>query len=282
MRTFLIPVLLVALAAPMSASAQDAAPAPAPAPRRVVQPAPPPTAPASPAAAPAPAASPPPQAAPLPPPAPAAPAPPAASEPQGYPTAPPPQSAPLPPPPEGYQYQYATPHGPAYPAAYPEHRAAVQSELNEVDTRLRELSAERKQVSLVAPIALMGAGFGTALVSGVIALTGFAVAEGIENDDWWDRDYDRDDVDWNDDGRINGSDERAARNTARVFTGFAIVGIGVGIGGSVLLSKRLKERRVNGPEIHDLKERRRDLKRELRYGASVMPDHAALSVSGRF
>jgi hypothetical protein len=154
----------------------------------------------------------------------------------------------------------------------------VRGELEEVDDRLLELQEERAQVSIGGPIAMTAAGFGTAMVAGLISITGFAVAEGIEDDDW----DDDGDWDWDDDGDIDDSDERMARNTGRVFAGFAVVGVGVGIAGSVLLSKRLAERKRNGPEIKDLKERRRDLRRELRYGANVAPNTAQLSISGRF
>lgn len=185
-----------------------------------------------------------------------------------------PEAAPLPPP--GYAYESAPPG--TYPTFDPARRNQIYGELNLVDERLRELQLERSRVSLGGPIAMLATGYGIALVSAAVALASFATAEAIENDDWWDRD----EADWNDDGWIDEDDERAARNTARVFTGLAAVGLGVGIGGTVLLSKRLAERRVHAPEIHDLKERRRDLRRELRYGANLAPDSATVSVSGRF
>ncbi len=260
MRTLVLSTLIVALW-PWSVHAQTA---PAAAPRQVA--APPASAPVvAPAVTPqAPVA---PVAASVPPPAvelPAAGAPPAAT--------------PLPPPPEGYQYG---PPPPNYPYPYdPQRQHQLRGELEDVDDRLLELQEERSQVSIGGPIAMTAAGFGTALIAGLISITGFAVAEGIEDDEVW-QNQDGD-WDWDDDGDIDDSDERIARNTGRVFSAISVVGVGVGIAGAVLLSRRLKERKASSPEIRNLKERRRDLRRELRYGASVAPSMAQLSISGQF
>jgi hypothetical protein len=182
----------------------------------------------------------------------------------------------LPPPPPGYVYAQVVGAPPAPAAA--ERREQIYGELQRVDGRLRELGAQRHKVGIGGPIALMASGYGVALVSGLVALVSLATAETIEHQDWWDEDH----ADFNNDGTVNHHDERAARNTARAFTGLAVVGLGMGIGGTVWFSKRMSERRAHGPEIHSLKERRRDLRRELRYGAMIAPDHAELTLRTRF
>ena len=182
----------------------------------------------------------------------------------------------LPPPPPGYVYARVADAPPLPPVA--ERREQIYGELQRVDGRLRELGAQRHKVSLGGPIAMMAIGYGATLVSSLVALASLGTAEAIEHEDWWDEN----DADFNDDGTINHRDERAARNTARAFAGVAVMSLGLGIGGTVWFSKRMSERRTNAPEIHDLKERRRDLRRELRYGAMIAPDHAQLTLRTQF
>jgi hypothetical protein len=288
MRTLVLTSLLVTLMAGLAEA--QAAPAQAPqTPQRVIAPkkpkaadpaaapaaAPAPEAPAAPAVAPAPAAAPapapaqaePPVAAPLP-------------APEGAPLEPAPEYQLAPPgaePPPAYGYGYPPPS--YYDPHYAARRHVLYSELNQVDGRLREIRSERP--SVVGPIAMMASGYGVALFSSVIALGSFVAAEAIEHDDFDDWD-DVDDADINGDDEIDADDERAARNTARVFTGFAALGLGVGIGGTVLFAKRMQERKVHKPEVHDLKMRRKEIRRELKYGANVTPAQAQVTVGGRF
>jgi hypothetical protein len=257
MRKILLGTLLASCLLPLLAQAQ-ATPAPAPAKPRQVQ--------AAPAPAPAPVLAPPAPAAPSAAPLPAAPS--------AAPAVAPPTA--LPPPPPGYVY---APAPGAPPVRFdPVRRSEIYGELNQVDGRLRELGHERRKVSLAGPIALMAGGYGLALISSFVALASLATAETIEHRDWGDEE----DADWNDDGAINRRDERGARNAARVFAGLAAVGVGTGIGGSVWFAKRMNERRLHSPEIRDLKERRRDLRRELRYGAMLSPERAELTVATSF
>jgi len=234
--------------APVAAPETTAAPPPAPAPAPEAPPA------ATPAPAPAPAAV-----------APAAP----------YPAGPgsPPEitgpEAPLPPPPPGYMYM-------PVPPGYERHKAR-ELELERINTRLYALEAERSHYSIAGPIAMMATGYGTALLFGLVAGSSFAGAEAIQHKDAWDDDYD-----FNDDGYITKADERAARRTARVSTVVASIGLGVGVGGTVLFAKRMAKRRVYAPEIRDLKLQRRNLVRSLRYGANVGSGQLQLSLSGRF
>ena len=198
----------------------------------------------------------------------------------GPPTAPQPAQANpptvLPAPPPGYVY---APAPGAPPVAFdPQRRQQIYGELERVDNRLKELGAERHKVSITGPIVLMATGYGFALLSSFVALASWATAESIEHDDYWDYD----DADFNNDGRVNHHDEHAARTTARVFTGLAAVGLATGIGGTMWFSKRLAARRLHAPEIHELKERRHDLRRELQYGAMLAPDRAGLTLRTQF
>jgi hypothetical protein len=246
----LVASLAQAQAAP-AASAPPVPPAPAAAP--VTPPAPaavPPPAEPAPAVAPAPTpAAPPVEAAPPPPPA--------------YPVAPPPP---------GYVYAPA-------PGAVDPQRVAAATELQGIDSRLDLLQSERAQHSIGGPIAMMTAGYASALFCTVVALASFATAEDIADGNYrsWDSDYDL-----NDDDRVNGQDERQARNMGRVFTAFTAVGLGFGIGGTVLLAKRSHKRNEHKAEIVTLKQRRRELIRSLRYGANVGSDQLNLAVTGRF
>lgn len=155
-----------------------------------------------------------------------------------------------------------------------------RTELDAVNQRLYVLQRERSQYGIGGPIAMTAVGYGGALLFSLVAVTGLATAEAIENNDV-DRD-DFEDFDSNDDGRLDERDERDARRVARVAAGFAAVSLGLGIGGTVLLVKRLAKRREHAPEIRDLRERRRELLRSVSYGANLGPSELTLSLSGRF
>jgi hypothetical protein len=170
------------------------------------------------------------------------------------------------------------------PAQLPDPRQAeISTELQQVDARLDQLQHERAQLPIVGPVVMLAVGYGTAAVSSIVAIAMFAGAEEIEDGSYLhDGDWDDDDLDVDNDGRIDGDDERSLRNTARVFTAFAGVGLGFGIAGSVLLAKRNQKRNVHKGEITELKQRRRELVRSLRYGAQLNADRLDLSVAGRF
>jgi hypothetical protein len=161
-------------------------------------------------------------------------------------------------------------------------QVALSSELERVDSRLGLLQSERAQHPIAGPVVMMAVGYGTALVSSVFAIAAFAAAEDIEHRRFREYDWDYDDYDFDDNGVVNRQDERSARNFARVMTGFAGVGLGFGVAGSVLLAKRNRERNVHKREIVELKQRRRELVRSLRYGAQLNSERLDLAVSGRF
>jgi len=182
-----------------------------------------------------------------------------------------PSPAPAPAPP-AYVYSPLPPRVPATP------RDRV--ELERVNERLYALQRERSQYGIGGPIAMTAAGYGSFLLFSLVALTSLGVAEAIESDDVRRRDFD--DFDSNDDGTLDSRDERDARRVARGSAVFAAAGLGVGIGGTVFLVKRIAKRRVYAPEIRDLRLRRRELMRSVRYGANVGPGGLQLSLSGRF
>lgn len=68
-----------------------------------------------------------------------------------------------------------------------------------------------------------------------------------------------------------------------MLLGLSAVGLGVGIGGSLWLRQRLRQRGVYKPEVRSLKLRRKELLRDLRYSAGVDASGSPrLSIRGRF
>jgi len=166
---------------------------------------------------------------------------PAAAE--AEPTAPPapPAVVVLPPPPPGFTYA-PVPNG--SPSG-----AGVDTELAQIDARLHELQLQRAQYGIGGPIAMMGVGFGGALAFGYVAFLSWLVTS-------------VDDID--------GSEPSASElRGPRILLGFAVLGVGVGIGGSILLGRQLRGRGQFKPEIRELKLRKRELSRELRYSARM-------------
>ena len=150
------------------------------------------------------------------------------------------------------------------------------AELRAIDIELGQLEAERRKAGIMGPIAMTAAGFGSAVGLSALAISAFAVAENIADGDL---DYD---YDLNDDGFVDERDEDRARTVARIAAGVGSVGLAAGIGGTVWLARRLAKRSQYSPDIRGLRERRRELLYELRYGANLDADSMALTVSGRF
>lgn len=197
------------------------------------------------------------------------------------PAQPAPAPAPYAPPPV-QAYPYAQPAYPYPPPVDPAQRHAVLGELANVDAQIASVQAARARHGLGGPIAMMATGYGTALVLSIVSLVQWSIAEDIEHQRFFDSEYDYDDYDLNDDGVINNEDEDRARRGARTLGMLSIVGIGVGVGGSVFLARRLAARRKFNPELEGLRTRRLQLLRHLQYGGALGANGMQLSLSGRF
>lgn len=210
--------------------------------------------------------------------------------------APPPAPIPQQPPPVQYAQpapgQYAQPLAPpppgyAYPAPQdPAQRAAVLAELSQVDGRLYALQLERSSHRIVGPIITMGGGFGAAVLFGMVGLIKWGVAEDIKRGDYptlYDSSTEFDSTyDLNGDGVVDGEDEGRARRTARVTGTLSIIGVGVGIVGSVWLAKQLAKRRQLTPELQNLRGRKQELLRNLQYGGGYSQNGLQLTLGGTF
>ncbi len=120
---------------------------------------------------------------------------------------------------------------------------------------------------------MMSVGYGGALLFGVTAIAAWGAAVEIE------RGLDDNDPDYDEFRR---SDVDRARNVSRVVGAMAALPLALGIAGSVMLTKRLEERRRFGPELRSLSSRKRAIQRELRYGLDVRPRAAGLTLSASF
>jgi hypothetical protein len=156
----------------------------------------------------------------------------------------------------------------------------ASAELWQVDRDIWELRHEVGRERILAPLVLLVAGYGTALVGMAAAGATFVLAEDVQHWDVGDRWRDRLDV--NDDGSIDSDDEQAFRRMARSFAVIGGVGTVIGIVGTVLLANRLREQRAYAPEMRSLKQRRRELRRQLEYGGNLSPATVTLSLRGRF
>jgi hypothetical protein len=120
-------------------------------------------------------------------------------------------------------------------------------------------------------------------VGGITALASYGAAENIEHGDLRPgNDGDGDDLDFNEDGRINHEDEDAFRRTARISTGVAAAGLVFGIIGTSRLAHRKRARSLRASEVKDLTERRDNLRSQLSFGSTLAPGQVGLSVQGRY
>lgn len=167
----------------------------------------------------------------------------------------------------------------AVTAAEAEEKREITKKLTLLDSRLEALDSKRSDGALAAPIALMTSGYATGLAALAVSMGSFIMAQQVKDAD---ADENRKRYDVNGDDRVDGDDEARFRNIARGMGALSAVGIGAGIAGTVLLSKRLQERRRFDPEVRSLQRQRRELRRELNYSANASPYGAGLSLTGRF
>lgn len=153
-------------------------------------------------------------------------------------------------------------------------------ELSQIDGRLWELRHEARHKHWLAPTVLVVAGYGTALVGLTAAVVTFGFAEEIRHRELDDRVQDRLDV--NNDGRVDRDDEQSFRSMARTFTAVGGIGMAIGIVGSVLLAKTLREPAGDAREVRGLKQRRRELLRQMEYTGDLAGGRLSLTLRGRF
>jgi hypothetical protein len=158
----------------------------------------------------------------------------------------------------------------------------VLGELASVDARIASVAAARARHGLGGPIAMTASGCGTALVFSTVALIQWSIANDIEDGRFYEDGYDRDNYDLNGDGFIDEHDERRARRGARTLGALSILGLGVGVGGSVFLARRMAARRKFSPELDSLRARRGELLHHLQYGGALSRDALRFTLSGRF
>lgn len=173
----------------------------------------------------------------------------------------------------------------AAPTELPSERSQeLTTQLQAVDDRLFTIERGRREPRIAGPIVMMASGYGVAFVSGLVALASFTSAEDIEHGNYgtysnhhhW-RSYDI-----NDDGVVDHRDERQYRRIARGLSALSLVSLGVGIGGTVLFTNRMQERRREPPELRALRKQRRELLRQLEYGANLTRGGTQLSLKVRF
>jgi hypothetical protein len=187
----------------------------------------------------------------------------------------------LPPPPNGYMYMPVPMQGqtPSLSLAPPDvaRRDQIYAQLQQTEARLAQL--KQNKIGVGGPITMIVLGFGTTVVSGLIGLGQFAQAERIQHGDYDPR-YDGGELDYNDDGKINGHDASEFRQNARIAGVVAGVGLLFGIIGSVRLSTKKEERRKQAFEIRSLTHQRDNLRTQLGLGAA--PGYYTVNVQGNF
>jgi hypothetical protein len=195
---------------------------------------------------------------------------------------PPPTTVTLPAPPPGYFY-LPVPHNqlqvPQTQGPTLDHRQRDQlyEELNQVNLRIDHL--KRQRISVGGPIALMVIGYTTTLIASSVALGFLSSAEDIENGYAWDDDRN---LDLNDDGFVDATDEQRFRRAARISAIVAGAGLGFGLLNTIRLASRVGDRRKQRAELRALEGQRGNLRRQLDFGAAGWSNGMQLQLNGRF
>jgi hypothetical protein len=158
-------------------------------------------------------------------------------------------------------------------------RDQLYDQLDRTEMRLEDM--EREPPSLGGSITMMVIGYGTMVVSSMVALAAFSSAEDIQNHPW-NSDKDALYYDVNDDKKVDQHDEKHFRNVAYGFTAAAGVGLLMGIASTVRFSTRMTERTAWRNERASLKSQRARLRRELDYGVNVTAQQVQLGVQGHY
>lgn len=195
-----------------------------------------------------------------------------------------PPSYSLPPLPPGYVYmpvpiqQQTQVAPPAAAVADGARREQLYEELRRTDLRLSEL--QRQHIGVGGPITLMVLGYGTTMVSGLVALSSYNAADRIKRGNY-SYEYD-DELDVNNDGAINYRDSRKLRRMGRIALGVGAASLFVGISATVRLAKRRAERSKRAQELRSLTAERDGLRRQLDFGPALGAGHVGVRFQGRY
>ncbi|MDB4973396.1 MAG: hypothetical protein JWN48_1737 [Myxococcaceae bacterium] len=185
----------------------------------------------------------------------------------------------LPAPPPGYVYMALPQPQLQLQSAGDPRRDQLYAELTRVNLRLETLQDERP--SLGGPITFMVVGYGTALVSSLVALGSFSDAEDIHDGRIHSRDHERD-LDVNNDGVVDSHDEHQLRRTSRVAAGVGGAGLAVGLFSTIGLFRRIAQRRAQNVELRDLREKSNNLRSQLDFGANSWNGRTQFTVQGQW
>jgi hypothetical protein len=158
------------------------------------------------------------------------------------------------------------------------HKLEVKEKLSELDVRLEHLDRQREERgTLTGPISMLTTGYTTGLAALAVSLGAFVMAQQVHDSKGF-----KNRLDINNDNQLDRDDENSFRTISRTLGALSAVGFGVGIAGSVFLSKRLKERRQYDPDVRRLQNERRELRRELNYSLAPTSNGLAFGMNGRF
>lgn len=143
-------------------------------------------------------------------------------------------------------------------------REQLQNELDVVETQLDDIEPER--VNTTGPVAAMVLGYGSGFASAFVALAAFRRAEAVQH------------------GTTAADDDRERRDRrfARGFGVGAVLGLALGVGGSIGLSRRRAERQDKLQAREELLAKRDQLRRQLGLALDMSPRDVQVGVQGRF
>lgn len=147
-----------------------------------------------------------------------------------------------------------------------------------IGTRAR-LTQEQYESRMLSSTLLVSVGYGTALVTGAVALGNYFAAERVAH--WRPGDTWHGYLDVDDNGEIDRVDERVFRTSARAFTVLSGIGCVLGITGSVLLTQTMRDAGIDTQDERPWVRRKPD-QPPLRYAAGVSPQGAVLSLQAHF
>jgi hypothetical protein len=140
-------------------------------------------------------------------------------------------------------------------------------------------SQEKYESGMLSSTLLISVGYGTALVTGAVALGSHYMAERVAY--WHAGDTWQGELDVDGSGVIDSTDERIFRSSARAFTVLSGIGLILGVTGSVLLAQTLREARIDTQNRRASPGQTRG-RREWSYSAGASAHGAGLWLGARF